>query len=149
MRIQKKTENVFDASKMHVGIVRARFNEEITDALLKNAQTALAEYGVKEKNITVIAVPGSVEIPFALQVLAKTKKYDCLIALGSVIRGETPHFDYVCKMAQEGVLRVSLDFHIPIGFGLITANTPAQATARIDFGRDAALAALKLANIKI
>lgn len=134
-----------DAHGIKVGIVVARFNDEITDALLSSAMSKLYECKVEEGHIAVRRVPGCVEIPFVLQKLALTKKYDCLIALGCVIKGETPHFDYVCKMVQEGVLRVNLDEKIPIGFGIITANNQSQATARKNLGSDAAAAALELA----
>lgn len=134
-----------DAHGIKVGIVVARFNDEITDGLLESAMSKLYECKVEEENIAVRRVPGCVEIPFALQKLALTKRYDCLIALGCVVKGETPHFDYVCKMAQEGVLRISLDHQIPIGFGIITANNQGQAIARKNLGSDAAAAALELA----
>jgi 6,7-dimethyl-8-ribityllumazine synthase len=84
-------------------------------------------------------------VPFALQKLAKTRQFDCLVALGCVIKGETPHFDYVCKMVQEGILKVSLDEHIPVGFGVITVLTMEQAKARTALGAQAASAALELA----
>ncbi len=134
-----------DAHGIKVGIVVARFNDEITDGLLESAMSKLYACKVEEENIVVRRVPGCVEIPFVLQKLALTKKYDCLVALGCVVKGETPHFDYVCKMVQEGVLRVSLDHQIPIGFGVITANNQSQAVARKSLGSDAVAAALELA----
>jgi 6,7-dimethyl-8-ribityllumazine synthase len=94
-----------------------------------------------------VSVAGAVEIPFALQVLAKTGNYDCLVALGCVIRGETPHFDYVCNMAQQGALQVSLNHNVPVGFGVLTLNGEAQARARRHVGAEAVAAALELARL--
>ena len=127
----------------------SRFNGEVTEGLLRSAKAALKEYGVKEKNLTVVSVAGAVEIPFALQKLALTQRYDCLVALGCVIQGETPHFDYVCKMAQEGVLRVSQDFRLPIGFGVLTVFNLKQARSRFHVGGEAAEAALELVGLKV
>lgn len=137
-----------DAAHMKVGVVVSRFNGEITAQLLDAARQALRQYRVKEKNVTVVSVVGSVEIPYALQHLARSKQYHCLVALGCVIRGETAHFEYVCKMAQEGILRVMLDFHIPVGFGVLTVDTLPQAQARIHVGGEAVAAALELAILE-
>lgn len=145
MQIKNKIKKILDGRKLKVGIVTARFNQDVTKELTASALRRLAECYVAEKNITMISVAGSVEIPYALQKLARAKRYDCLVALGCVVRGETPHFDYVCKMAQEGVLRVSLDHNIPIGFGIITANSLGQAEVRKHLGADAASAALESA----
>lgn len=136
---------LFKGSAKKVGIVVARFNQSITDALLASAKSYLAECGVLEGSITTVSVAGCGEVPFALQKLAKTRQFDCLVALGCVIKGETPHFDYVCKMVQEGILKVSLDEHIPVGFGVITVLTMEQAKARTALGAQAASAALELA----
>ena len=107
----------------------------------------LKESGVKDTKS--FWVPGAVEIPYMLDKLATSKKYDCLVALGVVIRGDTPHFDYICKMASHGILRVSLDYHMPIGFGLLTLANESQAKARIQVAASAVLAALELAKIKV
>lgn len=147
MQIRQNNIRLFDASKKKVGIVVSRFNESVTSALLNQSLHVLKEFKVKEKAIEVVSVAGAVEIPFALQLLARSKKYDCLVALGCVIHGETPHFDYVCKMVSEGVLRVSLDYRIPIGFGILTLNSLKQAKARIHVGGDAVAAALELSNL--
>jgi len=149
MQITQEKIKTFDAGRFKVGVVVARFNDGITSKLLESALATLKEYKVKEKNIKVISVPGSVEIPYVLAKIAKSKKYDCLIALGAVIKGETDHYTYVCKMIQEGVLKVMLDYTIPIGFGVLTTNNLAQAEARVQFGGGAAVAALELANLKI
>ncbi len=145
MQIPHKFSPRIDAHGIKVGIVVARFNTEITEGLLESAMSTLYGCKVEETHITTVHVAGCVEIPFALQSLALSKRYDCLIALGCVIKGETPHFEYVCKMAQEGVLRVSLDQQIPIGFGIITANNHSQAVARKNLGSDATIAAIELA----
>ena len=131
-----------------MGIVLSKFNQEITNELLLNAQNVLKKCNIKNQNIKVVSVAGAVEIPFALQKLAQSKKYDFLIALSCIIRGETPHFDYVCNMIQQGVLRVMLDESIPIGFGVLTMNNLKQAKARYHVGGEAALAALELAVTK-
>jgi len=145
LQIPNKFSPTIDAHGIKVCIVTARFNAEITDGLLESAMSKLYGCKVEETNVTTVHVAGCAEIPFALQKMALTKRYDCLIALGCIIKGETPHFDYVCKMVQEGVLRVSLDQQIPIGFGIVTTNNQAQAVARKGLGSDAALAALELA----
>ncbi|MBI4426181.1 MAG: 6,7-dimethyl-8-ribityllumazine synthase [Candidatus Kerfeldbacteria bacterium] len=147
--MQRRRRSAIDivAPRASVGVVVSRFNHEITSRLLADASQALRRYRVKEKNVTVVSVAGSVEIPYALQHLARLKRYDCLVALGCVIRGATAHFDYVCKMVQEGVLRVMLDHHIPIGFGVLTVNTLEQAQARIHVGGEAVAAALELARL--
>lgn len=145
MQIQNKFSPTIDAHGIKVCIVIARFNAEITEGLLESAMSKLYGCKVEETHVTTVHVAGCAEIPYTLQKMAQTKRYDCLIALGCIIKGETPHFDYVCKMVQEGVLRVSLDEHLPIGFGIITANNQNQAIARKSLGSDAALAALELA----
>lgn len=148
MQVNQEKPKGFDASRFKVGIVVSRFNQNITDRLLKSALTVLRQYKVKNKNIKVISVPGSVEIPLVLQKLARSKKYVCLVALGAVIKGETDHYTYVCKMVQEGALRVMLDYEIPVGFGVLTARTLAQAEKRVEISGHATVAALELANLK-
>ncbi len=145
MQVKNKEKIIFDGRGLKVGLVAARFNTDITKGLTASALRYLAECRVAKKNIVVVSVAGSMEIPYALQKLASVKRFDCLVALGCVVKGETPHFDYVCKTAQEGALRVSLDFHIPVGFGVITVNSLEQAKARVHSGADAASAALELA----
>ena len=137
-----------NAAGKKVGVVASRFNQEITEGLLAAAKQQLAASGITESDCQFLSVAGAIEIPYALQVLAKSGKFDCLVALGCVIRGETPHFDYVCKMAQEGALRVSLDENIPVGFGVITVNNKEQALARFHVGGEAVAAALELALIE-
>ena len=139
--------NVFDASDHKVGIAVAQFNQEITVIMLEKCLKKLALYQVEKKNITIQRVSGSVEIPLILQKLSQTKNYDCLVAIGAIIRGETAHFDYVAKIVSEGILRVMLDYQIPIGFGILTVNNSEQAKARVDFAAEAAEAALQSLKI--
>lgn len=137
----------FDASNYRVGIVAAQFNLAITEALLAEALRAAKIYNIPDTQIQIYRVAGSVEIPLILEGLAETHQYDCLVALGAVIRGETPHFDYVAKIVSEGVLRVMLDFEIPIGFGILTSNNIDQARKRISAGGAALEAALQNAKL--
>jgi 6,7-dimethyl-8-ribityllumazine synthase len=137
----------FDASSYKVGIVVAQFNSEITDQLLDNAIEVLGQYKISKENLNIIRVAGCVEIPLVLKKLAESENYNCLIALGAVIRGETSHFDYVAKIVSEGMLRVSLDHGIPIGFGILTTDNQKQAQERVDAGGGAAEAALQSVNI--
>ena len=137
----------YDASAYKVGVVVAQFNSDITKAMLRSALVKAEEYKIVEQAIDIYSVPGSIEIPSILQVLAKAKKYDCLVAIGSVIRGDTVHFDYVNKIATEGVQRVSLDYTIPIGFGILMCEDKDQAKARVGVGADAMVAGLESARI--
>lgn len=151
MQIKNKQNNIykyFDGSKLKGCLVVARWNGEITENLLENALQALKKSKMIEKNIRVVRVAGSVELPFALNKLAKSKKYDFLVALGCIVRGNTPHFDYVCKMAQEGILEVMLEEDIPVGFGVLTVHNMRQARERMHVGGESALAALELALLK-
>jgi 6,7-dimethyl-8-ribityllumazine synthase len=133
---------------LRVGIVLSRFNPAIGDALLVGAQRALAEAGVADSAITIATVPGALEAPLALQRMAQTGDYDALVALGAVIRGDTYHFEIVANESAAGVASVQLEFGIPIGNGILTTDTEAQASERADAkGRDAALAALEMANL--
>lgn len=136
-------------------IVVARFNGAITDALFQGAVEALVEAGARPEHIRAVTVPGAVELPLAARELAETSHYAGVVALGCVIRGETAHFDYVCDFATQGILRVQLDHSLPVGFGLITCDTLAQAEARAQLGagghnvgRDSARAALELAGLR-
>ena len=148
MQIKNKTYEYLDGSKKKACIIVARWNGEITSGLLKSALAALKKCKMPEKNIRVVRVAGSVEIPFALHKMAQSNKYNFLVALGCVIKGETPHFDYVSKMAQEGVLEVMLEDSIPVGFGVLTVNDKKQAKERTHVGGEAALAALELSLLK-
>ena len=127
----------------------ARFNPEITDGLLAGAQQALINAGAGEGSMNVYYVPGSFELPLLAQKLAETQQFDAIICLGAVIKGETPHFDFVAAGAQQGIMEVSLKFGIPVLFGVITALTMEQAIARstdssTNRGRESALGALEM-----
>ena len=135
-------------------IVVARFNGAITGALYEGAVETLLGAGARAEHIRAVSVPGAVEIPLAARELAETSHYAGIVTLGCVIRGETAHFDYVCKAATEGVLRVQLDHGVPVGFGVLTVETVEQAQARAsrapgghNVGADAAAAALELAGL--
>ncbi len=137
----------FDASKYRIGIVVAQFNSDITEQLLNSALETAKQFKIPAKNITVHRVAGSVEIPVILKMLAETKKYNALAALGAIIRGETDHYDYVAKIVSEGVLRVMLDYGVPVGFGVLTCENVKQAQVRVHSGAGALAAALQCAKI--
>lgn len=124
----------FDAKDWRLGIVVAEFNNHITDQLHRGALKRAEEYGIAANGIKTIKVAGCVEIPLVLQQLALSEKYDALLAIGCVIQGDTPHFDYVCKFVTEGVLRVQLDYNLPVGFGILTCDSEEQAQARVGIG---------------
>lgn len=136
----------FDASDWKVGIVVAHFNKHITEALLKSALKRAKDYKMSDKNIDVMTVAGAVEIPVGLQAFAEKREYAALLGIGCVIRGATPHFDYVCKQCVEGMNRVSLDYKIPVGMGVLTLETEDQAKERQNLGGDHLDAALQLAH---
>lgn len=136
---------IFDASSYKVGIVVAQFNKSICEAMLEEAQKECDRYNIK--NVDIFRVAGSVEIPVILQGLAKSEKYDCLVAIGVIIRGDTAHFDYVAKMATEGVLQIQLEHTIPVGLGILTLENVSQAEERIIVGKDATEAAIQSAKI--
>ncbi|HMA32788.1 MAG TPA: 6,7-dimethyl-8-ribityllumazine synthase [Casimicrobiaceae bacterium] len=131
-----------------VAIVLSRFNARVGEGLLAGALRALKEAGVADDDVTVVTVPGALETPLALQRLAQSGAYDALVALGAVIRGDTYHFEIVANESAAGVSSVALEFGIPIGNGILTCDTDAQAEARMDAkGHEATLAALELANL--
>ena len=131
-----------------IAIVQSRFNPDIGEGLLASALRALREAGVAEDRITVVTVPGALEIPLALQRLAQLRDYDALVALGAVVRGDTYHFDIVANESAAGLASVQLEFGVPIGNGILTCDTEAQAESRMAAkGGEAALAALELANL--
>ncbi len=136
----------FDAAGWRLGIVVAQFNRQITTNLLASAMARAADYKLQPHHITTVAVAGAVEIPLALQRLAVSGNYQALLAIGCVIKGDTPHFDYVCKLVSEGVLRVQLDYSMPVGFGILTCNTVAEAQARQILGGEHLDAVLQLAR---
>jgi 6,7-dimethyl-8-ribityllumazine synthase len=137
---------------LKVAVVVARFNEFITGKLLSGAQDALTRHGVSEADIDVAWVPGSFEIPLVAQRLAMSKKYDAVVCLGTVIRGATPHFEYIAAEVSKGVAKVGLDSGIPVMFGVITSDTIEQAIERAgtkagNKGFDAAVGAIEMANL--
>ena len=133
---------------LSIGIVQARFNDEVTEALLKACLRELAELGVKVEKISQLKVPGALEIPCALQALAETGKFDALIALGCIIRGETYHFELVANESGTAVTRLALDYRLPIANAILTVENLAQANARQEEkGRDAARVAVEMANL--
>jgi 6,7-dimethyl-8-ribityllumazine synthase len=144
MRIPSNTSG----DSRRVGVVLSRFNPAIGDKLLAGAMRALGEAGVAERDIVVVTVPGALETPLALQRLAQAGNWDALVALGAVVRGETYHFEIVANESASGVSSVQLEFGIPIGNGILTTDTEAQALSRADAkGFEAAQAALELANL--
>jgi 6,7-dimethyl-8-ribityllumazine synthase len=136
------------AGKSHYGIVAARFNAGVVERLLQGALDSLRTHGASETQITVLRVPGAFEIPLACQKLAQTGHYAALIALGCVIRGDTPHFEYVCSESARGVLDVSLKFDLPVINGILTVDSLEQAEARAEGdnnkGSDAASSAMEM-----
>lgn len=144
-----KKRAVRDASGLRVGIVVSRFNEDITGAMERGAHACLREWKVKERNIFVAHTYGSFELPYAAARLAKRHKLDALIAIGCIIKGETRHDEYLAHATANGLMRLSLDLGISVGFGVITTNTLAQARARsrgsVNKGNEAARAALEAA----
>ncbi len=137
----------FDASLWKVGIVVAGFNKDITDELLKSAQKCCYDYEVLPENVTVCKVAGCVEIPLVLQRLSETGEYKALVALGTIIRGDTVHFDFVAKAVTEGVMRVQLDSGVPVGFGILTLENKKQSEVRLQSGYGATEAVLQSAKI--
>ena len=137
---------------MCLAIVVSRFNQALTEKLLEGAQQALAKCDVDEGKVDVVWVPGSFELPFAAKQLAETGRYDAIACLGCVLRGETPHFDYVAGQAARGIGEVGLDTDVPVAFGVITADTLQQAVERAggtsgNKGYDAAITAVRMANL--
>jgi 6,7-dimethyl-8-ribityllumazine synthase len=129
-----------------VAIVVSRFNGEITNRLLESALGALDEAGVSREAVLVMPVPGAFELPIAAMALAKTRRYSCVVALGCVIRGETPHFDFVASEAASGLQLAGIETGVPVSLGLLTCNTAEQAEARVDRGAWAARTALEMAD---
>ena len=140
--------SALDGSGLNIGIVQARFNAAVTDALAGACKDELLRLGVPEKRIHIVQVPGALEIPLALQALAEQDRFDALIALGCIIRGETYHFELVANESGAGVSRVSLDSQLPIANAILTTENMAQAVARQEEkGRDAARVAVEMANL--
>jgi 6,7-dimethyl-8-ribityllumazine synthase len=130
-----------------VAVVVAKFNGELTSRLLTSALEELDRAGVSRDAITVVPVPGAFELPLAAMALAKTRRFSCIVALGAVVRGETPHFEYVAGEAASGLQLSALETGVPVAFGVLTTDTIAQAEARLEKGGEAARTALEMADL--
>ena len=144
--------NVVDKKGVKIGIVAARFNEFIVSKLVEGAKDGLIRHDVEEENIDVAWVPGAFEIPLIAKKMAKSGKYDAIICLGTVIRGETSHYDYVCAEVSKGIAQVSLEEELPVMFGILTTDTIEQAVVRAgtkagNKGYDCALGAIEMINL--
>ncbi|OGW37777.1 MAG: 6,7-dimethyl-8-ribityllumazine synthase [Nitrospirae bacterium GWC2_56_14] len=140
------------AQGLKFGIIAARFNDFITGRLVEGALDGLQRHGASEADIEIVKVPGAYEIPLAAKMLAQSKKYNAIICLGAVIRGATPHFEYVSAEVSKGIASVSLDSNVPVIFGVLTTDTIEQAIERAgtksgNKGWDAALSAIEMANL--
>ena len=145
---EKGAADRLDGKKLYIGIVQARFNESITNALATACLEELVALGVNPRHIEHVHVPGALEVPVALQAMAEKDRYDALIALGCIIRGETYHFELVANESGAGVSRVALDYQLPIANAILTTENLDQAIARqSDKGRDAARVAVEMANL--
>lgn len=145
-------EGKLSAEGLKFGIVVGRFNSFITERLLEGAIDCILRHGGSEENIEIVKVPGSFEIPLTAKKLAKSGKYDAVICLGAVIRGSTPHFDYVANEVTKGIAQVSLETEVPISYGILTTDTIEQAVERAgtkmgNKGFDAAMVAIEMANV--
>jgi 6,7-dimethyl-8-ribityllumazine synthase len=148
----KTYEGNLTATSLKFAIVVSRFNEFITNKLLSGAQDSLLRHGAKETDIEIIWVPGAFEIPLIAQKLASSQKYDAIICLGTIIRGATSHYDFVAAEVSKGIAKVSLDYHLPVVFGILTTENIEQAIERAgtkagNKGFDAATSAIELANL--
>jgi 6,7-dimethyl-8-ribityllumazine synthase len=135
-----------DGARRGVAIVASRFNGEITNKLLEAAIEELDEAGVRREAITVMPVPGAFELPLAAMALAKTRRYACVVALGCVVRGETPHFDFIASEAASGLQLAALETGVPVAFGVLTVDMVEQAEARVSKGAEAVRTALEMAD---
>ncbi len=133
--------------KRSVGVVISRFNGGVTNLLLRRALEALTAAGVSNDGITVLPVPGAFELPLAAMALAKTRRYACIVALGAIVRGETPHFDYVAAECASGLQLAGIETGVPVAFGVLTVDNVAQAEARIEKAADAVRSALEMADL--
>jgi 6,7-dimethyl-8-ribityllumazine synthase len=140
-------EGVADGARRTVAVVAARFNGDVTSLLLDRALEELDAAGVRKDAVTVMIVPGAFELPLAATALAKTRRYACVVALGCVIRGDTPHFDYVASEAASGLQLAALETGVPVSFGVLTLDRVEQADARIEKGAEAVRTALEMADV--
>jgi 6,7-dimethyl-8-ribityllumazine synthase len=135
-----------DGTRRGVAIVAARFNGEIVNKLLESALEELDEAGVRRDAITIMPVPGAFELPLAAMALAKTRRFACVVALGCVVRGETPHFEFIASEAASGLQLAALETGVPVAFGVLTVETIEQAEARVSKGAEAVRTALEMAD---
>ena len=148
----KVTEGDLIVRDLRFALVVSRFNDFVVEPLVRGAVDALKRHGAPEKQIEIVRVPGAFDIPVVARKLAQSRRYEALVALGAVIRGQTPHFDYVAGECASGLARIALESGVPIGFGVLTTDTIEQAVDRAggkagNKGADAALAALEMANL--
>jgi 6,7-dimethyl-8-ribityllumazine synthase len=148
----KKIEGDLSARDLRIGVVATRFNDFIVDSLVRGAVDMLLRHGAAEKDISLVRVPGAWEMPWAVKKMAASRRYDAIIALGAVIRGATPHFDYVAGECAKGVAQAGLAADVPVAFGVLTTDTIEQALERAgtkagNKGADAALAAIEMARL--
>jgi 6,7-dimethyl-8-ribityllumazine synthase len=139
-------EGEIDGTRRGIAIVAARFNGQITTRLLDSALDELSELGVDRESITVMPVPGAFELPLAAMALAKTRRYSCIVALGCVVRGETPHFEYISSEAASGLQLAALETGVPVAFGVLTVESVEQAEVRVGKGAEAVRTALEMAD---
>jgi 6,7-dimethyl-8-ribityllumazine synthase len=137
-----------DGAGLRIGIVASRFNEGIVAKLLERADAELARLGVRAEDVTRVTVAGALEIPLALQWLAQSERYDALVAIGAVIRGETYHFEVVANESSRGVMDVALEFGVPVANGILTTQDETQALARADKGAEAVRVAIEMARLR-
>lgn len=140
------------ARELRFAFVAARFNDFVVEPLIRGAVAALKRHGAAEKQIDIVRVPGAFDIPIVVRKLALSRRYDALIALGAVVRGQTPHFDYVAGECASGLARIALESGVPVAFGVLTTDTMEQAVDRAggkagNKGADAALTAIEMANL--
>ena len=147
----KIVEGQLTARDLRIGIVASRFNSFIVEQLVQGAIDALRRHGAREQDITLARIPGAWEMPIVVQRMAASRRFDAIIALGAVIRGATPHFDYVAGECAKGIAQASMSNDVPVAFGVVTCNTMEQAKARIERGSnkgwEAALAAIEMTSL--
>lgn len=148
----KIIEAQLDSQDMKIGIIVSRFNGFVTEKLLEGALEGVRGRGVREENITLVRVPGAFEIPLIAEKMAASGEYDAMVCLGAVIRGDTPHFDYVCDAVTRGIGNIIAKYQLPIGFGVLTTNNVDQAMERsgskdANKGYEAALTAIEMASL--
>lgn len=148
----RELEGKLNSNGLKIAVVASRFNQMVTERLVQGAVGVLRRTGAREEDLTIVHVPGSFEIPLAAQRLAETKEFQAIVCVGALIRGETPHFDYLATQVSRGVAEVALKYNLPVTYGIITADTSEQAMNRAGLkhgnkGTEAALGAIEMANL--